>query len=247
MATELPKTTVSVRAVESISSPETALERLRSLLEVFNLLIMLRKKAQEHRAGKQVYEAFVGHPLPGDPGKQDILLNLDESEDYLRFVFNATIVFAVAVLDGLLKSLKSSLDKNGNQELVAKANAIIQDMLPASSKGKNDSTNIPWTFGRRYVFVSLCLGLMEESEAKDALRKRRKKSIPDKRFAVLELYRKRCVIAHDDPFADMRGNPVDNYVSARRLGARRTRMLKRTSPIGPAQLRSCSCNTSSAA
>jgi len=198
-------------------SPETALERLRNLLEVFNLLIMLRKKAQEHHEGKRVYEAYVGHPLPRDPGQQDILLDLDESKDYLRFVFNATIVFAIAVLEGLLKFSKSSLDKNGNQELVAKANAIIRDTLPTSGKGKNGSAKIRWTFGRRYVFVSLCLGLMEEDEAMDALRKPPKKPIPDKRFAVLELYGKRCVIAHDDPFADMRSNPVDDYVSAYRL------------------------------
>jgi hypothetical protein len=91
---------------------------------------MLRKKAQEHRAGKQAYEAYVGHPPPRDPGKQDILLNLDESENYLRFVFNATIVFAVTVLDDLLKSLTPVLGKTGNRDLVARANAIIQDRSP---------------------------------------------------------------------------------------------------------------------
>ena len=94
---------MSVPAVEVSSSPEIASQRLRNLLEVFNLLIMLRKKAQEHHAGKRVYEAYVGHPLPRDLGKQDILLNLDESENYLRFVFNATIVFVVSILDDLLE------------------------------------------------------------------------------------------------------------------------------------------------
>jgi len=217
MATRRSGKAVSVLAVESISSPEAASERLENLLGVFGLLITLRREAQEHHAEMHTY-ARMGHfQLSRDPSNPDILMDIAESEKFLPFVFNATIVFAVAVLDGLLKSSKSSLDKNGNQELVAKANAIIRDTLPASSKSKNGSANIRWTFGRRYVFVSLCLGLMEEEEAKDALRKRPKKPTPDKHFAVLELYGKRCVIAHDDPFADMRSNPVDDYVSAYRL------------------------------
>jgi hypothetical protein len=212
MATSPLRKTVSVPAVEASSSfAEAASERLLNLLKVFNLLIMLRKKAQEHQAGKQVYAAYLHIPLLRDPGKPDILLDIDESESFLPFVFNATIVFAVTVLDDLLKSLTPILGKNGNQELVAKANAIIQGRFPASGQGKNGSTKIRWTFRTRYVFVSLCLGLMGEQEAWDALKQPTKKPILDKRFAVLELYQKRCAIVHDDPFADMRSNPVEDY------------------------------------
>jgi hypothetical protein len=206
---------VALPSVEaSSSSAEIASERLRNLLEVFRLLIMLRKKAREHHADKQVYAAYLYIPLLRDPGKPDMLLGIDESESFLPFVFNATIVFAATVLDDLLKSLRPVLDKTGNQELVAKANAIIRDRFPAFGQGKNGSTDIQWTFRTRYVFVSLYLGLMEEQEARDALKQPTKKPILDKRFAVLELYRKRCVIAHDDPFAHMGTNRVDDYVSA---------------------------------
>jgi hypothetical protein len=52
---------------------------------------------------------------------------------------------------------------------------------------------------------------MDEQEARDALQQRTNEHILDKRFAVLELYQKRCAIVHDDPFADMRSNPVEDY------------------------------------
>jgi len=205
---------VSVPSVEaSSSSAETASERLRNLLEVFRLLIELRKKAQERRADKRVYEAYVGQPLSRDPGKQDILLSIDKSESFLPFVFNATIVFAVAVLDDLLESLERFLRENGNKELVVKANAIVRDRSCDESGQGTDrrSTGNPGKFRKQYVFVSLCLGLMDEQEARDALQQRTNEHILDKRFAVLELYQKRCAIVHDDPFADMRSNPVEDY------------------------------------
>ena len=217
MATRPLRKAVALPTVEASSSPEAASKRLRSLLEVFRLLIELHKKAQDHHAGKQVYEAYVGHPLPRDPGKLDILLDIDESEDYLRFVFNATIVFVVSILDDLLESLERVLMKNGNQDLVAKANAIIGDKSPKSDRGKSDETQKLGAFRRRYVFVSLCLGLIGEQEARDALQQRTDEPILDKRFAVLELYRKRNVIVHDDPLADTSGNPVDDYEGACRF------------------------------
>jgi hypothetical protein len=216
MATRPLRKAVALPTVEAYSSPETAAERLRSLLEVFRLLIMLRKKAQEHHVDKQVYAAFLHTPLLRDPGKLDTLLDIDESQSLLPFVSSAILVFAVTVLDNLLKSLERFLRENGNKELVAKANAIVRDWSRDESGQGADRrlTGNPGKFRKRYVFVSLYLGLMEEQEARDALKQPTKKPILDKRFAVLELYRKRCVIAHDDPFADMGTNPVDDYVSA---------------------------------
>lgn len=215
MATRRSGKAVSVLAVESISSPEAASERLQNLLGVFGLLITLRREAQEHHAEMNLYAEVAHSPLLRDPSDPDTLMDIAESKSFLPFVFNATMVFAVTILDDLLKSLEGVLKKNGNQELVTKANAIIQECC--TSQGKNGSTRTGLNFRKRYVFVSLCLGLMEDEEAKDVLRQRTKKPILDKRFAVLELYRKRCVIAHDDPFADMSNNPVDNYVSAYHL------------------------------
>jgi hypothetical protein len=133
-----------------------------------------------------------------DPKNPDVLMDIDKSESFLPFVSNAILVFAVTVLDDLLKSLDRSRDESGQGT----------DRRLTGNPGK---------FRKQYVFVSLYLGLMDEQEAKDALRQPTKKPILDKRFAVLELYRKRCVIAHDDPFADMSNNPIDDYVSAYRL------------------------------
>ncbi|MFA4932583.1 MAG: hypothetical protein WC625_06745 [Caldisericia bacterium] len=217
MASKLPRKTVALPSDEAVSPPEAASERLRNLLEVFGLLVELRKKAQEHHAGKRVYELYVRHPLPHDPGKQDILLNVDESENYPRFVFNATIVFVVSIMDDLLESLERILMKNGNQDLVAKVNAIIGDKCPKSGQGKGGSTQKPGVFRRRYVLVSLYLGLMEEQEARDALKQTTNRTIRDKCFPILGLYQKRCAIVHDDPLADTSGNPVDDYVSAYRF------------------------------
>ena len=218
MATRPLRKTVALPSVEaSSSSAEAASERLRNLLEVFRLLIVLRTKAHEHHTEMQAYAAYLRIPLPLDPNRPDILLDIDESESFLPFVFNATIVFTATVLDDLLESLKSFLDKNGKKELVAKANAIMGDRFPKSSRGRSGLTGNPGKFRTRYVFVSLCLGLIEEQEAQVALKQPTNEPILDKRFAILELYRKRCAIVHDDPLADKCSNPVDDYVSAYRF------------------------------
>ncbi|MBA4364791.1 MAG: hypothetical protein C0398_02145 [Coprothermobacter sp.] len=123
MATGPLRKTVALPSAEvSSSSAETASERLLTLLKVFNLLIKLHTDAQKHDTQMRAYATYLRIPLPPDP--------IDEPEDYFRFVFNATIVFAVTVLDDLLKSLTPVLGKTGNQDLVAKANAIIQGRSP---------------------------------------------------------------------------------------------------------------------
>lgn len=217
MATRPPRKTLSVPVVEaSLCSVETASERLENLLGVFQLLITLRTEAHEHHGEMQVYATYLHTSLPRDPNRPDTLIDIDESETFLRFVFNATVVFAVTVLDDLLESLEKVLMGSGDQELVAEANTIIGDRSPKSDRGKSDATQKS-AFRKRYVFVSLCLGLMEEQDAWDALKQRMNEPILDKRFAILELYRKRCLIAHDDPFVDMRTNPMDDYGSALRF------------------------------
>lgn len=224
MATRPPKKTLSVPAVEADSSlAEAASERLQNLLGVFGLLIALHREAQEHHAEMNLYAKVAHSPLLRDPSDPDILMDIAESEKFLPFVFNATIVFAVTVLDDLLESMKGSIKENGNQKLVAKANAVIDGRFCTSDSGESGPAGNPGKFRTRYVFVSLYLNLMEELEAQDALKQPTNKPIQDKRFVILELYRKRCLIAHDDPFADMHSNPVVDYVSAYRFVQRLTK------------------------
>jgi hypothetical protein len=212
MATSPLRKAVALTSAEaSSSSAEAASERLRNLLEVFRLLTRLRKKAQEHHTEMKAYAAYGHFPLLRDPNRPDILIDIDESESFLPFVFNATIVFAVTVLDNLLESLQRVLMSSGNQELVVEANVIIGDRSPKSDWGRSGPTRNPGNFRTRYVFVLLSLGLIEEQEVQDAFKQPTDKPIRDKRFAVLELYQKRCAIVHDDPLADMCSNPVDDY------------------------------------
>jgi len=228
MATRLPRRTVALPSVEAVSPPEAASERLLKLLNVFTHTLTLLKEARKHNDEMHAYATMGRFQLLRDPKNPDVLMDIDESESFLPFVSNAILVFAVTVLDDLLKSLERFLRENGNKELVAKANAIVRDRSRDESGQGTDRrlTGNPGKFRKQYVFVSLYLGLMDEQEAKDALRQPTKKPILDKRFAVLELYRKRCVIAHDDPFADMRSNPVDDYVSAYRFVQRLARKWK---------------------
>jgi len=217
--------------VEGISPPEAASKRLRNLLEVFEHMIALLTEARKHNAEMQAYATSLRIPLPRDPNKPDVLVDIDESEIFLPFVLNATIVFVVSILDDLLESLERVLMKNGNQGLVAKANAIIGNKSLQSDLSKNDATQKPGVFRRRYVLVSLYLGLMEEQEARDALKQTTNRTIRDKCFPILELYRKRCAIVHDDPLADTPGNPVDDYVSAYRFVQRLAKKWNESFPL----------------
>jgi hypothetical protein len=202
---------MSIRSIppcsEDISSPETASERLQDLLEVFRLLIQLRRQAHDHHSDMKAEAAYLHSLLVRDPNKPDILNDIDESAKLLPFVLNATTVFAVTILDDLLESMQRVLE-NGDTEQATKTKAIIRGGCPQGSADK------PGKFTRHYVFVSLYLALMDEQEALDALRQPPDKPILDQRFAVLELYRKRCIFAHDDPFVDMRAaNQVKDYVN----------------------------------